>query len=224
MKSFQLFVKSLAGTLIFLVILFISAGRISYWQGWLYAAVNIFCLGINSFALANNQELAQERSKTGAGTKSYDKMILGFSALTLITTYIIAGMDSGRYHWSPDLPWIINFSGVVLLLTGEFLFFFAQKENKFFSSVMRIQSDRGHVVCETGVYKFVRHPAYLGMISTAIGIPLILGSLWSLIPSFISIVLTVIRTFLEDKTLIMELNGYEGYTLKTPYRLIPGIW
>lgn len=224
MKVIQLLLKSLAGTVLFLIILFISAGRINYWQGWLYATVNLILSVINTLALVNKSELAGERSKSGVGTKSWDKRIIGFSAITLILTYIVAGMDSGRYHWSIGFHWSIYALGIVLLLCGEVFFFVAQRQNKFFSSLMRIQSDRGHVVCDTGPYKIVRHPAYLGMIITGIGIPLILGSLWSMIPSFVSISLTVIRTRLEDKTLIKELDGYLDYTHKTPYRLIPGIW
>jgi protein-S-isoprenylcysteine O-methyltransferase Ste14 len=82
------------------------------------------------------------------------------------------------------------------------------KQNIFFSSMMRIQTDRGHTVCNTGIHKIIRHPAYFGKIITGIGISLILGSLWGFIPSVVSIFLTIIRTSLEDKTLINELEGY----------------
>jgi len=224
MKASQLLIKSLAGTLIFLFILFFSAGRINYWQGWLYASVNIACLFLNSYALGENEELAEERSKVRSDTKSWDKKILALSALVLIITYVVAGLDSGRYLWSSRFHWSVHASGVILLLLGEALFLSAQKENKFFSSVVRIQSDRGHTVCDTGVYKTVRHPAYSGMIATAIGIPLILGSLWCFIPAVCSILLTVIRTSLEDKTLVRELNGYSEYVSRTPSRLIPHVW
>lgn len=224
MKAAPLLIKSLIGTLFFLLILFISAGRINYWQGWLYAAFNIISVLLNSFMLINNTELAEERSTAKAGTKSWDKKILGSSAIVLIITYIVAGLDAGRFWWSPEFHWSINAIGFVLILSGEIIFLTAQKQNKFFSSVMRIQTDRGHTVCDSGIYKIVRHPAYFGMILTSIGIPLILGSLWCFIPSAFSILLTVIRTSLEDKTLINELNGYREYTGKTRYRLIPYIW
>ena len=224
MKTGQLLIKSLTGTLFFLLILFISAGRINYWQGLLYASINIISVFLNSFALSNNNELAEERSRVHEGTKSWDKKILGLSAVTLIITYIVAGLDSGRFQWSPGFHWSINATGTVLILLGEVIFLTAQKQNKFFSSVMRIQTDRGQTVCETGLYKIIRHPAYLGTIVTPIGIPLISGSLWSIMPSVFSIILTLIRTSLEDKTLINELNGYREYTYKTRYRLLPYIW
>jgi len=196
MKTRQLLIKSTIGTLFFLLILFISAGRINYWQGWLYVTINIISLVLNFFALKNKDELAAERSVVKSGTKSWDKVILGLSAVTLIITYIVAGLDSGRFQWSPGFHWSINGIGAILILLGEVIFLKAQKENKFFSSLMRIQADRGHTVCDTGIYKIIRHPAYIGNIITAIGIPLIMGSLWGFIPSSVSIFLTIIRTSL----------------------------
>ncbi|MCU0471763.1 MAG: isoprenylcysteine carboxylmethyltransferase family protein [Bacteroidales bacterium] len=224
MKTIQLFIKSLIGTLFFLFILFISAGRINYWQGWLYATICIISVLLNSFALKNQEELAAERSGVKSGTKSWDKIILGLSAVTLIITYIVAGSDSGRFQWSPLFHWWINAVGAILILSGEVIFLMAQKQNKFFSSLMRIQTDRGHTVCDTRIYKIIRHPAYFGNIITAIGIPLILGSIWGFIPAAVSIFLVIIRTSLEDKTLINELDGYLDYTYKTRYRLLPYIW
>jgi len=224
MKTGQLLIKSLIGTLFFLLIIFISAGRINYWQGWLYTTINIISVLLNSFALKNKDEIVAERSGVKSGTKSWDKIILGLSTVTLIITYIVAGLDSGRFQWSPRFHWGINAIGVILILLGEVIFFMAQKQNKFFSSLMRIQTDRGHTVCDTGIYKIIRHPAYFGNIITAIGIPLILGSQWGFIPSVFSIFLTIIRTSLEDKTLINELDGYRDYTYKTRYRLLPYIW
>lgn len=224
MKNVQLFIKSLTGVLFFLLILFVSAGRTDYWQGWVYAVINLIAVSLNSFALRNNNELAAERSEVKSGTKSWDKIILGLSAVTLIITYIVSGLDSGRFQWSPEFHWSINATGAILILSGEAIFLMAQKENKYFSSVVRIQTDRGHTVCDTGVYKIIRHPAYFGNIITAVGIPLILGSLWGLIPSVVSIILVIIRTSLEDKTLIKELDGYRDYTSRTRYRLLPYIW
>lgn len=224
MKTIQLLIKSLTGTLIFLLILFFSAGRIDYWQGWLYATICILSVLLNSFALKNKDELAAERTGIKSGTKSWDKIILGLSAVTLIITYVVAGLDSGRFQWSPIFHRGINATGVVLILSGELIFLMAQKQNKFFSSLMRIQTDRGHTVCDTGIYKIIRHPAYFGNIITAFGIPLILGSLWSFIPSAASVLLTVLRTSLEDRTLINELDGYVDYASRTRYRLLPFIW
>jgi protein-S-isoprenylcysteine O-methyltransferase Ste14 len=89
---------------------------------------------------------------------------------------------------------------------------------------VRIQTDRGHVVCDTGPYRFVRHPGYAGNILPLFGIVLALGSVWSLIPAVVATIITVIRTVLEDQTLQEELKGYRDYAKRVHYRLIPGIY
>jgi protein-S-isoprenylcysteine O-methyltransferase Ste14 len=224
LKSVQLLMKSLIGTLIFLCILFMSAGRINYWQGWLYTTICIISVLLNFFALRNKEELAAERSKVEPGTKSWDKLIIGLSTVTLIITYVVAGLDAGRFQWSPRFHWGINAIGALLILSGEVIFLTAQNQNKYFSSLMRIQTDRGHAVCDTGIYNIIRHPAYFGNIITATGIPIILGSVWGFIPSVVSIILTITRTSLEDRTLIKELDGYRDYAARTRYRLLPYVW
>jgi len=149
---------------------------------------------------------------------------LGLTFLATIAMYIVAGLDSGRFHWSPDFHWSLYLSGIILTITGQLLFLIAQKQNKFFSSTVRIQTDRGHTVCESGLYKVVRHPAYMGSTIQALGFPLLFGSLWSIIPVSVLILFLLIRTHLEDNTLKNELQGYNEYSLKTRYKLIPYIW
>ena len=138
--------------------------------------------------------------------------------------YMIAGFDSGRYHWSPEFHWSLYLLGIILTIAGQLIFLIAQKQNKFFSSTVRIQTNREQSVCDTGLYKIVRHPAYLGTIIQSIGFPLLFGSVWSIIPISIMIILFVTRTTLEDKTLKNELKGYLQYSLKTRYKIIPYVW
>lgn len=138
--------------------------------------------------------------------------------------YITAGLDSGRFCWSPDFHWSLYAIGIIMTVVGQLLFLIAQKQNKFFSSTVRIQTERNHSVCETGLYKFVRHPAYLGSIIQSLGFPLIFGSLWSIIPISLSVILLVTRTYLEDKTLINELKCYTEYAEKTRFRIFPYFW
>jgi len=220
----SLFIKQTVGTLLFFAIIFISAGSLHYWQGWVYVTIGLFMSILNYTAFKLDSDLVSERSKPGEGAKSWDKFILGLSFLATIILYITAGLDSGRFHWSPDFHWSAYFSGIILTIAGQLLFLVAQKQNKFFSSTVRIQTDRGHTVCETGLYKVVRHPAYLGSIIQMTGFPLLFGSLWSILPVCISIVLFVTRTILEDRTLKNELKGYIEYSYKTRYKLIPYIW
>lgn len=217
-------IKQLAGTLLFFSILFISAGRIDYWQGLIYVAVGLIMVLLNFTVLQVDKELLVERSKPGEGTKQWDKIILGISFLVTLLMFTVAGLDSGRNQWSPGFHWSLSLLGIIFTATGQLLFLIAQKQNKFFSSTVRIQTDRNHVVCETGLYKVVRHPAYLGSIIQSLGFPLLLGSLWSIIPVCLSIILLIARTSMEDKTLMNELPGYAGYSHKTRYRIIPYIW
>ena len=217
-------VKHLIGTFLFFALLFIGAGSITYWQGLIYVAIGLVMFVLNYTILRIDSQLSTERSKPGEGTKKWDKNILGLSFLTTISMYLVAGLDSGRYHWSPDFHWSVYLSGIILTATGQLLFLIAQKQNKFFSSTVRIQTDREHTVCETGLYKWVRHPAYLGSIIQSIGFPLFFGSLWSIIPISLSIILLIVRTNLEDKTLKNELTGYTAYCYKTRYRIVPYIW
>ncbi len=224
MEKVKLFIKGLVSNVIFSGILFICAGRINYTQGWIFLSVNMLSTLMNYLMIPQDSELVNERSNPGEVIKSWDKLLLGLSALIYVIIIVLAGLDSGRFHWNPNFNLNISISGVVLILTGQILFLTARRQNEFFSTVVRIQRDRGHVVCDTGLYKIVRHPGYLGMIISLMGIPLITTSLWSTIPTFIAIILLLIRTSLEDKTLIRELDGYFEYTGKTRRKLMPFIW
>jgi protein-S-isoprenylcysteine O-methyltransferase Ste14 len=217
-------IKHLTGTIVFFLILFLSAGRLNYWQGWVYAGTGIF-MGLLSYTfLRIDAGLLAERSKPGEGTKQWDKVILGLAFISAVASYITAGLDSGRCHWSPEFPLTVSLAGALLVFTGQLIFLIAQKQNKFFASTVRIQSDRGQTVCDTGLYKIVRHPGYLGTLLQFIGFPLLTGSLWSIIPVMFSAVLFIVRTAMEDRTLLRELKGYREYAAGTRYRIIPYVW
>jgi protein-S-isoprenylcysteine O-methyltransferase Ste14 len=224
MEKIKFLLKGLVSTLTFSLILFVSAGKVDYTQGWIYLSTNLLVTFMNFLAMGDNTELIIERSKPGEGAKSWDKLLLGISGFIFIFTLVLAGLDSGRYQWTRDLPWGSYVAGILLTFTGQVIFLTARNQNKFFSSIVRIQKDRGHTVCDTGIYRFVRHPGYLGMIVSLSGIPFLVGSVWSAVPVAISIALLFIRTSLEDKTLKNELNGYVEYARKTRFKLIPGIW
>ncbi len=217
-------IKHFIGTFIFFIVLFISAGRLNFWQGWIYASIGFFMFLISSTFLRIDSGFLKEIPKTGKGTKRWDKLILGLAFIPAIASQITAGLDSGRYHWSPSFSWSFYLIGAALIFSGQLLYLVAQKQNKFFESTVRIQTERGHTVCDSGVYKIIRHPAYLGIILQFIGFPLLLGSLWSIIPIMFSIILFIIRTNLEDRTLLKELKGYREYTTKTKYKVIPYFW
>jgi protein-S-isoprenylcysteine O-methyltransferase Ste14 len=224
MEKVKLLIKGFVTNLVFSAILFICAGRINYTQGRIFLSTNILATLMNYFTIHKNSELINERSKLGEGIKSWDKLLLGLSALIYVIIIVLAGLDSGRFQWTLNFNWNISISGIILSVIGQILFLTARSQNNFFSSVVRIQKDRGHVVCDKGLYKIIRHPGYLGMIISLMGLPLITTSVWSIIPTLIAIILLLMRTSLEDKTLINELEGYVEYTRKTRYKLIPSVW
>ncbi|MFX1293269.1 MAG: methyltransferase family protein [Promethearchaeota archaeon] len=136
---------------------------------------------------------------------------------------IVAGLDVGRFHWT-YLNFIFARLGIILNIISTILINWAEITNTHFEATLKIQKDRDHQVITTGTYKLFRHPGYLGTIIAHFSIPLIFGSILVFIPAGIIIVLFIIRTYLEDKILQKNLDGYAEYAHKTKYRLIPGIW
>lgn len=190
----------------------------------MYLSLSIIMTLMTIYAARFNPDLVNERLSPGSGTKSWDKKILALSFFVYVIMIIVAGLDSGRFNWSPEFHWSLYLAGIVFTLTGHIIFLVARSQNRFFSSVVRIQTDRGHTVCDTGLYSWIRHPGYLGMFISTAGFPFLLGSYWSFIPAAVSVILLLVRTSLEDKILIQELNGYRDYSHKTRYRIIPGLW
>jgi protein-S-isoprenylcysteine O-methyltransferase Ste14 len=154
----------------------------------------------------------------------WDRVLLGVLFLLSIITFIVAGLDSGRLKWSGQVPLIATVAGVLLMMVGQILFALTKRVNSFFSSTVRIETKRKHIVCETGPYCLIRHPGYLGMMISLIGFPLVINSYWSYIPVAISIGILALRTYLEDGFLKLHLEGYTNYALKTRWLLIPGLF
>jgi len=218
----KLIFKSIFFLALIIAITFIGAGRIDYWQGWIYNGLNIIFLMLSYFLLS--RELMEERLKPKKGIKKWDKICSIVSAPVSFAILIISILDGGRFDWEPRIPILVVIIGVVVYTIGQIIVLWAKKVNKFFSIVVRIQKDRGQTVCKDGPYRFVRHPGYLGGLLYIIVTPFVLSSFWGLIPAVIAVVLLFIRTYLEDKTLQRELEGYTDYTNETRYRLLPGIW
>ena len=209
------------------LILFLCSGDIDWWQGWLYALL-ILCAGIGGRVWAEQRHpgiTSERQNKTSfKNAKSWDKVLAPLMAVSLVfPMVIVAGLDH-RYHWSPEFPLWLIVVGFILILFGYTFASWALAENRFFSGVVRIQTDRGHVVCDSGPYQFVRHPGYAGNILPLFGIVLGLGSIWTLIPAVVALIITVIRTKLEDRVLHEELHGYGEYAKRVRFRLIPGIF
>ncbi|MHC3994035.1 methyltransferase family protein [Thiomicrolovo sp. ZZH C-3] len=213
--------------LIIPLVLLLCGGDIGWWQGWLFSVL-IFAAGIGGryFAEKRHPGLLAERAsmEKAQSAKKWDKILAPLMALSLsFPLVIVAGLDH-RYGWTPPMPVWLNMLGLVIIALGYAFAAWAIVENRFFSTTVRIQTERGHTVCDSGPYRVVRHPGYAGNLLALIGIIIALDSLWSLIPSIAALIIAVIRTALEDKTLREELPGYADYAKRVRYRLFPGIY
>jgi protein-S-isoprenylcysteine O-methyltransferase Ste14 len=210
--------------LVIAAVLFGASGRPDWWMAWLYLGVYVVGVCVNAVLMLRiNPELIAERSRVGAGTKGWDKLIAGSAILTGgIVVPLVAGLDM-RFGWS-ELPVNIQIAALVVNVSGFALTGWAMLTNAFFSGTVRIQEERGHVVVSKGPYRYVRHPGYVGLIVCGFMLPLILDSLWALVPAALAASLLVLRTSLEDRTLGKELSGYVEYAGRVRYRLLPGVW
>lgn len=206
------------------VALFWSAGRMNWWQAWAALGVMATWLTVTGYITIYIQPgLLAERVHPPKGAKGWDRTILSFLRIFQLARYILAGFDQ-RYTWTGGFPLAIEMLSLVLCLSGYALFEWATASNAFFSQIVRVQNDRGHIVVTDGPYRYVRHPAYLGAIITEIALAVLLASWWGLAAGILCAVLVIIRTALEDRTLQVELPGYEDYARQVKYRLLPGIW
>ena len=217
-------VKGFVKLAILLVLIFVVAGRLNYWQGWLFSIVIMLHSVISFFLFADMPDLARERIKPGPGTKWWDKIFWVLFAISSLATVFMPVLDSGRFYWTPSLPAFVYILAYMVYLVSTVISLWAMRENRFFSSVVRIQEDRGHKVISSGPYRYVRHPGYVGGILLFLALPVALGSLIGLFPAVFSILILVIRTYLEDVTLQKELPGYQEYAMRVKYRLMPGVW
>jgi len=204
----------------------IISGTWDWWEAWAYAIINILGFIVSRvLAARRNPDIITERARSMElqDAKPWDKILspaLAFGALIIL---IVAGADKG-FGWSAPFSLKLKIAALIVIVLGYVFGSWALVENKFFSGVVRIQSDRGHHVVTTGPYRIVRHPGYAGGLWTYVAMPILFDSLWAFIPTALLLGVLVIRTSLEDRTLQEELPGYREYAQQTRYRLFPGIW
>jgi protein-S-isoprenylcysteine O-methyltransferase Ste14 len=207
--------------------LLLSAGRWDWWEAWAYSITGlVVVLGSRFFMILKHPDLALERSQAHEmeNVKGWDRILMPFTALIgPFISWIVAGLDQ-RFGWSPDLPDWIQIIALILIQVGSLIGSWAMVANRFFSSQVRIQTDRGQTVVKEGPYRIVRHPGYAGGLLSWLAGPVFFSSLWVILPTALVIIASLIRTALEDRTLQDELPGYEEYAQQTKYRLVPGIW
>ncbi len=210
--------------LLMLAAIFIPAGTFRWPEAWLFL---FFYFSTAAWSMIwmkrHSPGLLRERMSRKKDVKSWDKKIMWTYLAMLFPLAILPGLDAVRFQWS-SVPLIVKILAFIGFFPAMGIIFWTMRENAYLSDVVRIQEDRGHKVCTTGPYRYVRHPMYASVILIMICFPLFMGSYFSLIPAFIIIILFFFRTSFEDKTLQEELPGYKEYAQKVRYRLVPGIW
>ena len=204
----------------------IISGRWDWWEAWVYALLSIFGFIISRLLAAKKHpDVIKERARTldHADTKKFDKVLAPVTGLGGALLPVVAGLDE-LFHWSPAFSLAVKIAAVLFILAGYAWSSWALIENRFFSGVVRIQTERGHEVVSSGPYAVMRHPGYAGALLLYLATPFFLDSWWTLLPAVLLAVVLVIRTWLEDRTLQEELPGYREYTKKVRYRLLPGLW
>lgn len=207
------------------LVFFLTSGEINILRAWIY--IGIYAIGgliIGVTLLKKSPRLLNDRGKMQEGTKQFDKyIILTYFLFAIVITPFVAGIDR-RFNLIELLPSFYLYIGIILYIFSTIFSIWPMLHNPFFEGTIRIQREKNHNVIDTGPYKIVRHPGYLGMLLGSISLPLALGSLLAFIPLVIMIILIFIRTYYEDTTLQKELTGYSEYCKEVKYRIIPFIW
>ena len=212
--------------IIFLVlvgaILFIASGNFNWGMAWAFLIAMVLIVIAN--AIAMDPDLLAERSQLQEGTKKWDVAIASFVGVWgPLCVWVVAGLDN-RLGWSKGSGLELQVAALVLVMLGALLGTWAMASNLFFSSTVRIQTDRNHAVATQGPYRYVRHPGYIGGIIVHLMSPLALGSWIALIPGVLIVCVYIVRTYLEDRVLLGELGGYQDYAKVVRYRLFPWVW
>jgi len=201
------------------------AGTVSWVWGWIYLALIGAVIGFYSRTLLTlHPDLIEELQRPPAGAKAWDRPLVAIVGVVgPVALLVFAGLDR-RLGLSPPVATGWHVAGLAMVAAGGAITNWAIVHNRFFSGLVRIQHDRGHVVVSSGPYATVRHPGYSGAILHTPGTALALGSWWSLAIAVPLVVTICFRTALEDRTLRAELEGYEEYARRVRFRPLPGLW
>jgi protein-S-isoprenylcysteine O-methyltransferase Ste14 len=216
----RLILRSLISVIFVAAFLFIPAGSLRYWQGWLLMAILFLPIPITSiYFLKRDPQLVERRLRTEEKTRE-QKTIIRWAQWVVFASLLIPGLDF-RFGWSRVPLWLTILSQF-FVFAGYLIALWVMKENSFASRT--VQVEEGQRVISTGPYRLVRHPMYFGAVVMLLFTPLALGSWWALPGYLLVIPLIVLRLLHEEKMLYRELPGYSDYCLRTRSRLLPFLW
>ena len=216
----------LAGAAVVVILaglLFLLARHLDWTLGWIYVGIIVVTLAINLACVRRwNPGLIRRRVGFRRGTKTWDVVWLALFTAVMIAIYVVAVLEARDEVWrAPGAAWL---AGLAIFVPGWALIIWSMVVNPFFEKTVRIQTDRGHRVIDSGPYAYVRHPGYVGFLGWILSTPLLLPSASAFAPALLAVILLVIRTALEDRTLRAELPGYAEYAARVRFRLIPRVW
>ncbi len=226
MMAVRLCAEIAAMFVVFGLVLFLSAGTVSWVAGWSFLILFFaFTAVLSRWLLKHNPDLLKERL-TGIGKANqpvWDKVFFVVIEAFFMAWLVLMPLDAVRFHWS-HMPGWLHVAGAILLVGSFWLFFATFRENSYLSPAVRLQRERGQAVVSTGPYRYVRHPMYAGVIPFTAGTALLLGSWCGLLLGSILIVSVAYRAVREERLLRSELPGYDAYMARVKYRLIPHLW
>jgi protein-S-isoprenylcysteine O-methyltransferase Ste14 len=216
--------------LVFIVVVpflpLLISGHWGWWEAWAYGAIGIVGFALSrGLAARRHPDLLAERARfmRHENAQPWDRILAPLLGLGGGLIPLVAGLDA-RLGWSRPFGGPLKVAALLVILAGYAFGSWALIENRFFSGMVRIQTDRGHRVVSTGPYRWVRHPGYAASILTYLASPIFLDALWAFLPAAFLVIVLVIRTALEDRTLQAQLAGYRAYAERVRYRLLPGVW
>jgi protein-S-isoprenylcysteine O-methyltransferase Ste14 len=227
MSTSKLIFGIIIAILCFTLPLFLPAGTLDWPRAWIFIAV-VFVASVWSTAVVYRASpgLLRERFKPPVqkGQPLADKILVSLLLVGFFGLMIFIRLDVVRLHLLPKPGPVASALGLVLFILGWWLMTLALRENAFAAPVVKYQEERQHKVIDTGVYSVVRHPMYSGAVLLIIGMPLWLESYAAVIFAALPIAVLAARILIEERFLKRELQGYEEYTKRVRYRLVPLVW
>ena len=214
LAKFQLFLA---------LVIFLPAWSLRYWQGWLYWLIfGLMCFVLGLYFARHDPALVARRMEAGpkAEKEPRQKLILTCATVTLITLYVVCGLDH-RFGWS-SMPTLLVLIADLLVILGAYGFLVTFRENSYAASIVTVET--GQPVISSGPYAVVRHPMYTAAVILYVATPVALASWWGLVPAAVLTAVIVWRLIDEEAYLVRELAGYTDYRRKVRTRLVPGVW
>jgi protein-S-isoprenylcysteine O-methyltransferase Ste14 len=217
-------VRTLVAPVLYAVLFFISAGTADAPRAWLYFAVLLaISAATNAYLYHTRPALLYHRNQWKRDARGWDKILTPAAVITGVHLQAVVMGLNWRFHW-PVIDPLYIVPGLLLLLASTGITTWAMAVNTHFEATVRIQEDRSHRVVDTGPYRWIRHPGYLGFLLVMVAAPLTVGAPAGFINAAVAGTLIIIRTYWEDRTLKKDLHGYKAYSDRVRYRLLPGLW